>query len=90
MRTLFATLMVRSAPGIFTRNQAGHGQTILQNVVSLTDWPLNEVTEAAQPGQAAILWGTGLGPVAADDSGAQDAVVLSTGLFKDSRGTEVR
>jgi uncharacterized protein (TIGR03437 family) len=62
--------VVRSAPGIFTRNQVGHGQAILQNVVSPTAWPLNEATEAAQPGQAAVLWGTGLGPVAADDAGA--------------------
>ena len=62
--------VVRSAPGIFTRNQVGHGQAILQNVASPAARPLNEVTEAAQPGQAAILWGTGLGPIAAADSGA--------------------
>jgi len=62
--------VVRSAPGVFTRNQAGHGQAILQNVVSPTAWPLNEATEAVQPGQAAVLWGTGLGPIAADDAGA--------------------
>ena len=62
-------LVTRSAPGIFTRNQAGHGQAILQNWVSPTEWPLNEATEAARPGQAAILWGTGLGPIVADDSG---------------------
>ena len=61
--------VVRSAPGIFTRTQAGFGQAVLQNVVSPTEWPLNEATEAALPGQAAVLWGTGLGPVAADDSG---------------------
>lgn len=62
--------VVRSAPGIFTRNQVGHGQAILQDVVSPTAWPLNQVTEAARPGQTAILWGTGLGPIATDDAGA--------------------
>lgn len=62
--------VVRSAPGIFTRNQAGHGQATLQIVASRDEWLLNEATEAARPGQAAVLWGTGLGPVAADDSGA--------------------
>ncbi|MBM3748641.1 MAG: hypothetical protein FJW34_22935 [Acidobacteria bacterium] len=62
--------VVRSAPGIFTRNQVGHGQAVLQNVVSPTVRPLNEVTEAAQPGQAAVLWATGLGPIGADDAGA--------------------
>jgi uncharacterized protein (TIGR03437 family) len=62
--------VVRSAPGIFTRNQVGHGQAILQNAVSTTAWPLNEAAEAVQPGQAAVLWGTGLGPIAADDAGA--------------------
>lgn len=62
--------VVRSAPGIFTRNQVGHGQAILQNVASPTAWPLNEPTEAAQPGSAAILWGTGLGPIEADDAGS--------------------
>lgn len=60
----------RSAPGIFTRNQAGHGQAIAQNVVSPTAWPLNEVTEAAQPGQAVVLWGTGLGPITSNDADA--------------------
>lgn len=61
--------VVRSAPGIFTRNQVGHGQAILQNVAAPTAWPLNEPTEAAQPGSVAILWGTGLGPIEADDGG---------------------
>jgi len=58
--------VVRGAPGIFTRNQAGFGQAVLQNVESPTEWPLNEAGEAAQPGQAAILWVAGLGPAAGE------------------------
>jgi uncharacterized protein (TIGR03437 family) len=73
-------LVTRSAPGIFTRNQAGHGQAIPQNYVSPTAWPLNEVTEAARPGQAVILWGTGLGPIAGDDAGPPPVGNVSAGV----------
>ena len=69
--------VVRSAPGIFTRNQVGHGQAILHSVASPGEWRLNEVTEAAQPGQAAILWTTGLGPIGADDAGTPPVGNLS-------------
>jgi uncharacterized protein (TIGR03437 family) len=69
--------VTRSAPGIFTRNQVGFGQAIVQNVVTPTSLTLNEVTEAAKPGQAAILWGTGLGPISGDDAGAPPVGNLS-------------
>ena len=60
--------VVKSAFGIFTRNAAGFGPAIVQNFVSIADMPLNGFTSAAQPGQTGILWGTGLGPIAGDDS----------------------
>ncbi len=60
--------VVRSAFGVFTRNQAGSGPAIVQNFVSAANTPLNSLTSSAAPGQIAILWGTGLGPVAGDEA----------------------
>ena len=56
-----------TAFGIFTANGTGLGPGILQNFVSQTNQPINSPSIAAQPGQAITLWGTGLGPVAADN-----------------------
>jgi hypothetical protein len=63
-----AIKVVDSTFGIFTRNQAGFGPAILQNFVSQVEQPVNAITDAAHPGQVVILWGTGLGPIAGDDS----------------------
>jgi uncharacterized protein (TIGR03437 family) len=60
--------VVRSSFGIFTRNQAGTGPGIIQNVISETDRPVNDLTRVARPSQVAILWGTGLGPVTGDEA----------------------
>lgn len=60
--------VVRGAFGIFTRNQAGTGPAVIQNVNSETDRPINSFTNAARPGQTMILWGTGLGPVSGDEA----------------------
>ena len=60
--------VVKNAFGIFTRNQAGFGAAIAQNFVSQAETPVNAFTQAAAPGQAMILWGTGLGPIEGDDS----------------------
>ena len=63
--------IVRSAFGIFTRNQGGTGPGITQNWVSPTTIPTtNSLIDAAAPGQVEILWGTGLGPISGDDSSA--------------------
>ena len=56
-----------SAFGIFTATGTGLGPGILQNFVSQTNQPINSATIAAQPGQVITLWGTGLGPVSADN-----------------------
>ena len=62
--------IVKTAFGMFTVNQAGSGPAIVQNYVSASSTPTNLLTEAAYPGQAGILWGTGLGPINASDAGA--------------------
>ncbi|MBI4464977.1 MAG: hypothetical protein HY647_09760 [Acidobacteria bacterium] len=60
--------VVRNSFGIFALNQAGSGPGVIQNYNSATDAPFNTVTEAARPGQVAILWGTGLGPVIGNEA----------------------
>ncbi len=60
--------VVPSAPGIFTRNQAGFGPGSIQNWESATSVPTNSLIEPAEPGQVAIIWATGLGPIMGDDS----------------------
>ena len=60
--------VVKSAFGMFTRNEAGFGPAIVQNFVSATEAPTNALTEAAAPGQAEILWGSGLGPITESDA----------------------
>jgi uncharacterized protein (TIGR03437 family) len=59
--------IVRNSFGIFTRNQSGTGPTIVQNVNSESDRPVNSLVESAHPGQTMILWGTGLGAVSGDE-----------------------
>lgn len=56
-----------SALGIFSATETGLGPGILQNFISQSNQPINSPTTAAQPGQVITLWGTGLGPVAADN-----------------------
>ncbi len=56
-----------SSFGIFSAASTGYGPGIVQNFVSANSQPINSLTAAAAPGQAVTLWGTGLGPVAADN-----------------------
>jgi uncharacterized protein (TIGR03437 family) len=76
--------VVRSSFGIFTVNQAGSGPSIVQNVLSGTDQPVNGVFRPARPGQTVILWGTGLGPVSGNEAGGP-----LPGDLKDTLGVEV-
>lgn len=62
--------VVASQLGIFTINQGGSGPAVVQNVNSESDRPVNTILNSARPGQAMILWGTGLGPIAGSDRGA--------------------
>src|SRR5579864_2950651 len=58
----------RNAFGAYTRNNTGSGPGVLQNFNSQTDTPPNSMTQSAHPGQAMILWGTGLGAVNSSDA----------------------
>ena len=62
--------VVGSSFGVFAVNQAGSGPGIVQNVNSESDRPINALNKPARPGQTMILWGTGLGPVTADERAA--------------------
>ena len=57
--------VVATAFGTFTANSQGLGQA------SVTDWPnynLNTIIHTLHPGDTAILWGTGLGPISGSDA----------------------
>lgn len=60
--------LVRSAPALFTFNDAGRTRAVVQNVVSPASTPLNLANASARPGQTLIAYGTGLGPIAAADN----------------------
>jgi uncharacterized protein (TIGR03437 family) len=60
--------VVRSAFGMFALSQAGQGPAVAQNFVSQSQLPVNTILNSATPGQTIVLWGTGLGPVAGDES----------------------
>ena len=60
--------VVSSSFGTFSRNQQGTGPGIFQNVNSGTDQPVNSFVASAKPGQAIILWGTGLGPAPGNEA----------------------
>ena len=55
--------VVPSSFGIFTANQAGSGPGIITN----TNYQVLNLTSALHPGDAAIIWGTGLGASLGDD-----------------------
>jgi uncharacterized protein (TIGR03437 family) len=57
--------VVQNNFGTFAVNQAGSGPAI----VTYPDYSLVSATKAANPGDAVILWGTGLGPVSGDETG---------------------
>ena len=59
-----------SAFGIFTATGTGIGPGILTNFVSAGVQPVNSPTITAEPGQTMTLYGTGLGPVQADNVAA--------------------
>ncbi|MEN6605242.1 MAG: hypothetical protein ABFD86_22760, partial [Bryobacteraceae bacterium] len=65
--TSFSVPVAPRRPGLLTRNQAGHGAATIQNYNSAVDQPVNSPALPAYPGQAAVLWGTGLGAIQADD-----------------------
>jgi uncharacterized protein (TIGR03437 family) len=68
--------VVESSVGLFSINSAGFGPAVLQNFVTATDQPINTARVTAKPGQFAILWATGLGPVSHADNIAPTAADL--------------
>ncbi len=66
--------------GIFTRNSAGSGPAIVQNVNEDGSQPLNSLTQSLRPDQLAVLWGTGLGPVTGDEAAGPLPGDLNTNL----------
>ena len=59
--------IVNSSFGIFAANRAGTGPGILQNYEAPGVEPINALNASARRGQVITLWGTGLGPVQADN-----------------------
>ena len=59
--------VLNSSFGIFSANSAGTGPGILQNYFAPDRQPLNALNATASRGQVLTLWGTGLGPVSADN-----------------------
>jgi uncharacterized protein (TIGR03437 family) len=60
--------IANSAPGIFAVSSGGFGPGVVQNFVSGSSTPQNSSVVPAAPGQAIIVWGTGLGPVSFADN----------------------
>jgi uncharacterized protein (TIGR03437 family) len=60
-------LVGNNSLGLFTVHGTGAGPAIAYNYISQSQQPLNSLQAAAKPGQVITLWGTGLGPVTADD-----------------------
>lgn len=59
--------VVNTAFGVFS-TASGPGPGIVQNYNSAADQPLNLQSSPLKPNQLAILWGTGLGPIATPDN----------------------
>ncbi len=62
-----ATAPIRVAAssfGIFTINQQGGGQAVVQDA----NYKFNSLTFAFQPGETVVLWGTGLGAISGSDA----------------------
>ena len=58
--------VVQSAFGILTMNQAGNGLGQIQDANN--GYNLLSYTASAKPGDAIVLWGSGLGPVTGDET----------------------
>jgi len=55
--------VVRRAFGMVTLNSAGSGPAVITDA----GYRVKLITEAAHPGQAVVLWGTGLGAISGDE-----------------------
>jgi len=60
--------VVARSVGLFTRNAAGSGPGIVQLYHGTEKPTFNDISNSAIPGDVAVLWGTGLGPVTGDET----------------------
>jgi uncharacterized protein (TIGR03437 family) len=84
-----AVKIVKHNFGVFTL-QAGRGPGIVQNWNSAVDVPLNTSGNPARPGQIAVIWGTGLGPITGPDNMAPPAGNLPFKVKVAVAGREVK
>ncbi len=73
-----AIQVVASSFGTFALNQAGYGPGVIQNYDSAGNPSTNTINNSAQPGQTAVIWGTGLGPITGSDAATPPVGNLST------------
>jgi uncharacterized protein (TIGR03437 family) len=60
-------VVVRQSFGIFSSNANGMGPGAIQNYLNGL-LPENTLLSPARPGQAVVIWGTGLGPISGNDA----------------------
>lgn len=72
--------VVKSALGVFTRNQGGNGPAVAQLFRSATDISFNSLTNAAQPGNTLVIYGTGLGAISGADNQKPGAVSVGSNV----------
>ena len=66
VRATFSVTVVAHSFGIFSINQQGNGPGVITDASAFLP---NTVLNAANPGEAWIIWGTGLGAVQGDEAG---------------------
>jgi len=69
--------VVKSSVGLFARNSAGSGPGIVQQYHNGSP-TLNDISNSAIPGDTAVLWGTGFGPISGDETQAPAQTNLGT------------
>ncbi len=61
--------VVARSVGLFARNAGGSGPGIVLQYHGSNPTPtLNDISNSAYPGDVAVLWGTGLGPITTDET----------------------
>ena len=69
--------VVESSVGLLARNQQGSGPGIVQQYHGGNP-SYNDISNSAIPGDVAVLWGTGLGPISGNDAVQPTQVNLGT------------
>ncbi|MGO9097364.1 MAG: hypothetical protein ACLQGV_19355 [Bryobacteraceae bacterium] len=69
--------VVKNSVGLFARNAAGTGPAVILQYHNGNP-TLNAISNSAYPGDVAVLWGTGLGPITGDETLAPTQTNLGT------------